>query len=382
MSAPQPPFTAIATTAFGLEAVVSRELKALGFENLETRDGMIRFQTDWEGLFRANLWLRSADRIQIELFEAKLDDFGDLFDLTKSIAWENWIGIDDQFPVTCRSVRSTLHHEPTCQSLVKKAIVERLKQVHPVLHFAETGLNYPVHLTLRNDLARLVIDTTGPALNKRGYRSYTGSAPIRETLAAALIQLSYWNSSRLLVDFCCGTGTIPIEAAMIGRRIAPGIERSFLFEQWPQVPLERFEAIREQARAEQLPELEVRIQASDLNDRELRAARQHASNAGVANDIHFQQKDLQDFQTSTHYGCLITNPPYGDRLETSDSVRELNRLIGEACRPLEDWSLYLISGADGFEEDFGRKANRRRKLYNGPLECQYYQYLGPRPPRK
>lgn len=372
----------LATTAFGLEAVVSRELQALGYDGIAIEDGRVRFTGQPEDVARANLWLRSADRVYVVLGEFDATDFGVLFDQTHDLPWEDWLPVTAKFPVNGRSVKSQLHSVPDCQRLVKKAVVERLRKFCRVEWFEETGPEFPIDVHLLRDRCSILLDTSGAGLHKRGYRTLTGEAPLKETLAAALVQLSYWNRDRLLVDPCCGTGTILIEAALIGRDIAPGLRRSFVAEQWPRIPKRLWDEAREAAQARIRPALPERLTGFDIAGSPLELARAAAKAAGVFDDLHFQQRPLSEFRTSHDYGCLITNPPYGVRLGESTDVADLYRTLARVCRPLDTWSLYVLTAFPEFERTFGRKSDRRRKLFNGRIECTYYQYQGPRPPRK
>jgi putative N6-adenine-specific DNA methylase len=371
----------IATAAFGLEAVVARELKALGYTDQTIEDGRVRFAGDAAAIARCNLWLRSADRVLLEVGRFAAGDFGELFDRTQALPWEQWLGIDAQFPVRGRSVKSKLHSVPDCQRIVKKAIAERLKQTYRRDWFDETGPIYSVEVALLKDEATLTIDTSGPGLHKRGYRTLVGSAPLKETLAAALVQLSYWNPARQLIDPCCGSGTIPIEAALIGRNLAPGRNRTFPAEAWPWLDAAVWSDARTEAADLERPSLDVRIIGTDNDDRVLKLARQHAVVAGVEADIHFQQQPLAEFTTSRQYGCVITNPPYGERLGDKPAAEALYRDMGRLFTPLDTWSIYVLTAHPDFERLYGRPATRRRKLYNARIPCTYYQYNGPRPPR-
>jgi putative N6-adenine-specific DNA methylase len=373
--------TLIATAAFGLEAVVARELQALGFTDLTTEDGRVRFQGGPEDVCRANLWLRSADRVLVQLAEFEALDFGVLFDQAHALPWEAWLTEKSAFPVTGRSVRSQLHSVPDCQRLVKKAIVERLKKYSKVQWFEETGPEVPVDVHLLKDRCTITLDTSGPGLHKRGYRALTGEAPLKETLAAALVQLSYWSRGRLLVDPCCGSGTILIEAALIGRHIPPGLNRRFTAEHWPRIPQRLWDEARAAAQAGILPELPEKLAGYDSAWKPLQLAREAAKQAGVFDDLHFQQRPLAEFSSSRQYGCVITNPPYGERLGEQKEAEELYRDMGEKFGGLDTWSIYVLTSHPQFERLFGRQATRRRKLFNGRIECTYYQYAGPKPPR-
>jgi len=371
----------IATAAFGLEAVVSRELKQLGYEEQTVEDGRVSFTGDERAICRANLWLRSADRVLLKLGEFEARDFGQLFDKTKALPWEDWLTEDAAFPVRGRSVRSQLSSVPDCQSIVKKAVVEKLKTVHHRDWFDETGANRSIEVSLLKDRATLTIDTTGPSLHKRGYRTLVGSAPLKETLAAGPVQLSFWNASRPLVDPFCGSGTIPIEAALLGRNLAPGLGRSFAAEAWPNISPRSWQDAREEAHDLQHNSIEGSIIGTDADENVLKLARQHARAAGVADDLHLQQQPIAEFTTRRTYGCAICNPPYGQRIGKRDDVEALYREMARVFAPLETWSIYVLTAFPGFEKIFGRKASKRRKLYNGRIECTYYQYFGPRPPR-
>ncbi|MCA9054463.1 MAG: class I SAM-dependent RNA methyltransferase [Planctomycetaceae bacterium] len=372
----------IATAAFGLEAIVARELEALGFPDVKVEDGRVRFMGDPVDVCRANLWLRSADRVLVQLAEFEATDFGVLFDRAHELPWEDWLTEKSAFPVRGRSVRSQLHSVPDCQRLVKKAIVERLKQFCSIDWFEETGPEVAVDVHLLKDRCSITLDTSGPGLHKRGYRPLTGEAPLKETLAAALVQLSYWRRDRLLIDPCCGSGTILIEAAMIGRNMAPGLNRKFAAEAWPRIPARLWEESREAARSQIGPPLEERLAGYDVAWKPLSLAREAARLAGVFDDLHLQQRPIAEFSTQKQYGCLIANPPYGERLGERQEAEELYRVLGERLHPLETWSHYVLTSHPQFEKLFGRPATRRRKLFNGRIECNYYQYPGPRPPRQ
>jgi len=372
----------IATATFGLEAVVARELNALGYEAEIIQPGRVLFAGDAEAVCRANLWLRCADRVLLRLGAFDAGDFGVLFDRTYALPWEQWIPADGAFPVRGRSVKSQLSSVPACQRIVKKAIAEKLLAAHGAASLPETGAAYTVDVALLDDVATLTLDTTGAGLNKRGYRPLAGPAPLKETLAAALVLLSFWKPDRPLVDPFCGTGTIPIEAAMIGRNLAPGAGRRFAAEDWtaPAAPL--WEAARAEARDAALPSLPVRILGTDVDEAALKMARFHAAKAGVENDIHFQQGDFADLTSRREYGCLICNPPYGERMGDREQVRDLYRSMPNVLRRLKTWSHYILTARAGFETLVGRPADRRRKLFNGRIECTYYQFHGPRPPRR
>jgi putative N6-adenine-specific DNA methylase len=374
-------FEILVGAAFGLEAIVVRELRDLGYEQTKVEDGRIRFPGNAAALCRCNLWLRCAERVQVVVGEFPAKNFDELFDQIKTLPWEQWLAADAKFPVDARTVRSEIRSVPNVQKMVKRAIVERLRQVYSRHWFAETGVEYQIEASIVHDRVLLTIDATGDGLHKRGYRQMMGAAPLRETTAAALVKLSYWNRDRLLVDPFCGSGTIPIEAALIGRNMAPGRNRNFAAENWPQIPQSVWSAARQEARdLEDRRPFGVPIVGSDRDKEAVRQARYHAKLAGVGTDIHFEQKDFVAFPTNRDYGVLICNPPYGERLGTEDEVRQLYQDMGELLRELDTWSLYILTAAEGFERLFGRRADRRRKLYNARIACTYFQYLGPRPP--
>ncbi len=372
----------IATTSFGLEAVVARELKQLGYDDVLVEDGRVTFTGDEAAICRTNLWLRSAERVHVKLASFTATDFGELFDRTKELPWNEWLPADARFPVSGTSIRSQLASVRNCQSLVKKAIVEQLKGVYRKDWFDEEGAEYPVEISILKDRVTLTLDTSGTGLHKRGYRKLTGIAPLRETLAAGLVQLSYWNRERPFIDPFCGTGTIPIEAALIGRNIAPGLNREFAAESWPRVPGKLWDKARAEARDLQQPAPEFTLVATDVDDEALSMARYHAREAGVEEDIHFQQKDVKDLTTQRKYGCLITNPPYGQRMGEDRQLKELYVELSYGLAELETWSIYVLTAYPDFEKLIGEKADRRRKLYNARIACTYFQYFGPPPPRK
>lgn len=372
-------FDLVATTAFGLEAIVKRELAALGYEARIGDPGRIHFSGDTSAICRANTWLRTADRVLVQVARFQAADFDALFETTKSLPWESWIPVDAQFPVIGRSIKSQLSSVPACQRTVKKAIVESLLAGHRVETLPETGPTYKVEVALLNDQATLTIDTTGPSLHKRGYRLQAADAPLKETLAAALIQLSFWNRERPLLDPFCGSGTLLIEAALIGRNIAPGMNRTFPAESWPQISQQAWQDARQEAQDAILPPFEERLVGTDIDQQALYAARQNAERAGIAEQVHFQRRAFDGLATQRKFGCLITNPPYGERLGEQREWRELYQSIPEVLRTLQTWSHYIITSYPEFEKLIQRPADRRRKLYNGRIECTYYQFHGPRP---
>ncbi|MFL2869989.1 MAG: bifunctional 23S rRNA (guanine(2069)-N(7))-methyltransferase RlmK/23S rRNA (guanine(2445)-N(2))-methyltransferase RlmL [Pirellulaceae bacterium] len=369
----------IATTAFGLEALVKRELEELGYQANVISPGWIRFEADLRGICRANMWLRTADRVVIEINSFECKDFDMLFETTKAIHWDKWIPKDGQFVVTGRSIQSQLSSVPACQRTVKKAMAESLLKAHRTTVLPETGSLHKVEIALVKDQAWLLLDTTGPSLHKRGYRPATATAPIKETLAAAMVQLSFWNPDRPLLDPFCGTGTIPIEAALIGRNMAPGMYRDFPSAEWQCIAKDTWRDVRTEALDLMKQPGSERLLGTDNDERILIAARKNAALAGVADDIHFQQREFKDLLSKREHGCLITNPPYGERMGDPEEVEQLYRSIPETLKRLPTWSHYIITSYPKFERLIQKGADRRRKLYNGRIECTYYQFHGPRP---
>jgi 23S rRNA (guanine2445-N2)-methyltransferase / 23S rRNA (guanine2069-N7)-methyltransferase len=375
------PYELIATAASGTEAIVKRELAALGYVARTTTPGRLLFRGDAAAICRTNLWLRVAERILIRIGSFPAADFDALFDGTMALPWEQWLPRDAEFPVHGRSHRSQLSSVPACQRSVKRAIVERLLKAHGTKTLPETGALYSIEISLRDDVATLTLDTTGIGLHKRGYRPLVGEAQLRETLAAAMVQLSFWRAGRVLADPFCGTGTIPIEAALIGRNIAPGMRRQFACESWPTFDAEQWRLARESARDVVLPALTERLLAYDIDGETLSLARYHAQQAGVADDIHWQQRPFSELRAKAEYGCIVTNPPYGERMGDDREIVELYQSFPLVLRRLPTWSHYILSSRPDLEDLVGQRAARRRKLYNGSLECTYYQFHGPRPPR-
>lgn len=376
-----PRFELIATTTFGLESVVTRELERLGYSGTRTLDGKVYFSGDERDIARCNMWLRSADRLLINVGEFHAPDFGALFDKTVALPWSDLLPVDAKFPVAGRSVQSRLHAVPSVQGAVKKAIVESLKKKYNRFRFDETGAEFAVEVSLLRDTATITIDTSGDGLHKRGYREYAGPAPLRETMAAGLLQLSYWNRERQFIDPFCGSGTLPIEAALIGRNIAPGSGRSFIAEDWPWMDRKMWKDVRTEAKDLRQPRLSESIQGFDHDPAAIRLSEKSAAEAGVGGDIQFRQQEISELKSLREYGVIVCNPPYGERMGSPEEVEAVYRELGRVCDSLPTWSFYVLTSNTWFEKHFGRRAPRRRKLYNGRLECQYYQYLGPAPPR-
>lgn len=367
----------IATATFGLEAVVKREIQALGYRIIKSEDGKITYMGDERAVVRSNLWLRSADRVLLKMAEFKALEFEELFQQTRGLPWEELIPMDGKFTVTGTSVKSKLHSVPACQSIVKKAVVERLREYYCVEHFEETGAEYTIKVTLLKDNVTLTVDTSGPGLHKRGYRVCDVAAPIKETLAAAMVQLSFWRAGRLLIDPCCGSGTIPIEAAMIGRNIAPGLNRSFAAEGWEMIPPELWKEERRKAFEAVDYETDLRIFAFDVDPRAIAAAQENAIEAGVDDCIVFKRMNMARLEAREPGGIIITNPPYGERIGEAQQIENIYKKYRSFFSENPTWSLFLITTDKELEEKaVGRPADRRRKLYNGRLEVCYYQFHG------
>lgn len=371
----------IATSAFGIESVVGRELTKLGYDDQFIENGRVTFAGDESAICRTNLWLRSAERVIVKIGEFNALSFEELFEGTKALPWHEWIPKDAEFPVEGKSVDSKLSSVPDCQAIVKKAVVEKLKQKYNVEWFEETGPRYKIEVSLLKDMATLTIDTTGTGLHKRGYRELVATAPLRETLACAMLQISRWNPDRVLIDPFCGSGTIPIEAALIGLNIAPGINRSFVAETWPNIPKKMWDTAREEARDSVKRDKELRIQGSDISEEVMSLARYHAKRAGVESAIHLQRLPMSEISSRYKYGFIICNPPYGERIGEMKQVEKLYKEMGQVFGKLDTWSYYIISSHQQFEKLFGRRADKKRKLYNGRILCNYYQFFGPPPPK-
>ena len=376
-----PRFELIATTTFGLESVVTRELERLGYSGMRTVDGKVHFSGDERDIARCNMWLRSADRLLIKAGEFHAPDFGALFDKTVDLPWSDLLPVDAQFPVAGRSVQSRLHAVPSVQGCVKKAIVESLKKKYNRFRFDETGAEFAIEVSLLRDTATLTIDTSGDGLHKRGYREYAGPAPLRETMAAGLLKLSYWNRDRQFVDPFCGSGTLPIEAALIGRNIAPGSGRSFIAEDWPWMDRRMWKDVRTESKDLRQPRMSEPIQGFDHDPAAIRLSEKSAAEAGVGGDIQFRIQEISQLRSAREFGVVVCNPPYGERMGSPQEVEAVYRELGRVCDSMPTWSFYVLTSNSWFEKHFGRRAPRRRKLYNGRLECQFYQYMGPAPPR-
>lgn len=374
----------IAPCHFGLESVLKREIINLGYEIAQVEDGRVTFYGGAEAVCRANIFLRTAERVLLKVGSFKACTFDELFEKTKALPWERYIPEDGRFWVTkASSVKSRLFSPSDIQSIMKKAMVERLKSRYHIQWFSEDGAAFPIRVFLMKDIVTVGIDTTGVSLHKRGYRPAAGKAPISETLAAALIMLTPWKKDRILIDPFCGSGTFPIEAAMMAANIAPGMNRDFIAETWTRLVNKKYwyEAIDE-ANEQIDTHIETDIQGYDIDGDIIKTARQNAENAGVSELIHFQQRDVRDMSHAKKYGFIITNPPYGERLEEKERLPALYREFGESFRKLDSWSAYMITSYTDAERYFGRKADKNRKIYNGMLKTYFYQFSGPKPPKQ
>ena len=374
----------IAPCHFGLESVLKREITDLGYDITEVADGRVTFFGDEEALCRANIFLRTAERILIKIGSFHAETFEELFQGTKNLPWEEYIPKDGKFWVAkAASVKSKLFSPSDIQSIMKKAMVERLKAQYEISWFPEDGENFPVRVFLMKDEVTVGLDSTGESLHKRGYRKLTAKAPIAENLAAALIELTPWNAGRILVDPFCGSGTFPIEAAMMAANIAPGMNRSFLSEDWKNlISRKHWYNIHDEANDLVNLDIETDIQGYDLDGEIIKAARENARLAGVGKLIHFQQRDVKDLSHPKKYGFVVTNPPYGERIEERENLPALYETIGKSYDGLDSWSMYLITAYGDAERYIGRKADKNRKIYNGMMKTYFYQFLGPKPPKK
>ena len=377
-------YTLISPCFFGMEKMLANEIKNLGFEIVKTEDGRVTYKTDEYGIAKANMWLRCAERVHLKIAEFEAKSFDELFEGTKRINWAKYIPYGAQFPITkASSIKSKLHSIPDIQSIVKKAVVESLKK-----SYMETGLikedkeKYPIYVFIHKDKVTLTIDTTGVALHKRGYREKANKAPIRETLAAGIMYLTPWRPGRTLVDPLCGSGTLLIEAAMMGINMAPGLNREFISEKWRTLDKKIWWDTRREAYDMINEDIEFKIYGYDIDEDVIEIARENAEIAGVSDYIEFRYGDATEFSSDEEYGFIVTNPPYGERLEDTDTVKMLYKQLGYTFRKLKNWSYYLITSYEDFENEFGQEATKRRKLYNGMLKSNLYQYIGPKPPKK
>ena len=374
----------IAPCHFGMEAVLKREVLDLGYEISTVEDGRVCFWGDAQAICDANVFLRTAERILLKVGSFKAETFDELFEKTRVLPWENYIPKNGKFWVTkAASVKSKLFSPSDIQSIMKKAMVERLRRIYGIEWFQEDGPAYPIRVFLMKDIVTIGIDTSGVSLHKRGYRQMTVKAPITETLASALIMLTPWHKDRILVDPFCGSGTFPIEAALMAANIAPGMNRSFTAEEWVNlIPKKAWYDAMDEANDVIDRKVQVDIQGYDLNPEAVEAARQNAKDAGVDHLIHFQERAVKDLSHPKKYGFIITNPPYGERLEDKKDLPQLYREFGESFKKLDSWSAYMITSYEDAERYFGRKADKNRKIYNGMLKTYFYQFLGPKPPKR
>lgn len=374
----------IAPCHFGLEAVLKREIIDLGYDVTKVEDGRITFAGDGEAVCRANIFLRTAERILIKVGSFHAESYEELFQGIKGLPWEEYIPAQGKFWVTkAASVKSKLFSPSDIQSVVKKAMVERMKEVYHIEWFQESGASFPLRVFLMKDEVTAAIDTTGESLHKRGYRKLTAKAPIAENLAAALIMLTPWKGDRILVDPFCGSGTFPIEAAMMAAHMAPGMNRSFTAQNWPHlIPLKEWYGVLDEAREEIVEDAYTDIQGYDVDDAMVSIARENARLAGVEHLIHFQRRDVRDLSHGKKYGFIISNPPYGERIEEKNKLPALYGAIGERFRALDSWSMYLITAFEQAEKAMGLKAAKNRKIYNGMMKTYFYQFPGPKPPKK
>ncbi len=368
---------------FGLEAVLKKELLDIGAEIVLVEDGRITYSGDESLCARANMFLRTTERVLLKVGSFRAETFEELFCNTKSIPWERYIPVDGKFWVAkVNSIKSKLFSPSDIQSIMKKAMVERMKEHYKISWFDEDGAQFPLRVTIMKDEVTVGIDTSGISLHKRGYRKLISKAPITETLAAALIMLTPWRDDRVLVDPFCGSGTIPIEAAMIGLNIAPGMKRDFLAEQWNWLGKDIWSNARTEAADRVKKDITLNIQGFDIDDQIIRSARQNAIMAGVSEQIHFQQRAVKELRHPKKYGFIITNPPYGERIEEKAALPALYKEMGHAFAALDTWSYYVITAYEEAEKYIGRKADKNRKIYNGMMKTYFYQFMGPKPPRQ
>lgn len=372
----------IATSAMGLEALVAKEVRELGYE-CQVDNGRILFQGDEKAIAKSNLWLRTADRVRLKIGEFKATTFDELFEKTKALPWERFLPENAEFPVSGKSVKSKLFSVSDCQSIVKKAIVERMKKHYKKEGwFEENGPLFKIEVALHKDTALLTIDTSGSGLHKRGYRVAQGEAPIKETLAAALVMLTNWTPDRPFVDPFCGSGTLPIEAALMGQNIAPGFNREFVSENWHWIPSSVWDEVRLEAEDLANYDQPLDITGSDIDHRLVKIAQENAFEAGLGDLISFKQMRVQDFTTTKQYGVIVGNPPYGERLGEKGAVQKMYHEMGQAFADLETWSVYILTSDEEFETHYGKKTTKKRKLFNGFIKTDYYQYWGKRPARE
>ncbi|HDR7674806.1 class I SAM-dependent RNA methyltransferase [Bacillus wiedmannii] len=373
--------TLIATAAMGIESLVAREVRDLGYE-CQVENSKVTFEADEKAICRTNLWLRTADRVKIKVGEFKATTFDELFEKTKALNWGDYIPENGEFPVIGKSLKSELFSVSDCQRIVKKAVVEKLKTTYKrTTWFEEDGPLFRIEIAMLKDIATLTIDASGVGLHKRGYRMEQGEAPLKETLAASLIKLTNWKPDRPFVDPFCGSGTIPIEAALIGQNIAPGFNRGFASDEWGWVGKQNWREARQEAEDLANYNQPLQIIGSDIDHRMIRVAQDNAEEVGLGDLITFKQMQVKDFTTKEDYGYVVTNPPYGERLSEKALVEQLYKEMGQVFRPLDTWSAYVLTSYEAFEKCYGKDASKKRKLFNGFIRTDYYQYFGKRPPR-
>lgn len=372
----------IATAAFGIESVLAYEIKALGFQGVEVFNGYVEYDADLQGICKSNLWLRTAERVFIKIGSFKAETFEELFQGVKKLPWGDWLNGESEFPVNGKSIKSKLFSVSDCQAITKKAIVECMKANTGIEWFPENGPKFPITVALLKDEATLMIDTSGEGLHRRGYRARGNEAPLKETLASALVQLSRWRPDQMLADPFCGTGTILIEAALMARNIAPGLNRKFVSETWPGIPTELWKSERKEAYTAMKMDLPLQIMGFDKDPQAIKTARINAEEAGVEDCIVFETRDLTDFTVHGVGGVIVTNPPYGERMGEIQEVSALYETLGRKMKTMDTWSLNAITAFEDFEKVYGKKAMKNRKIYNGRIKCYFYQYPGTRPARK
>ncbi len=368
-----------ATCVFGVESILASEIKQLGYENIEVKDGRVSYPCKYADIARANIHLRTAERVLLKITEFEATTFDELFDKVHEIRWDDYLDVSSEFPTDVTTIDSKLFGVSAAQSIVKKATVEKLKKCYKTEVLPENGARQKISVSIMKDLVTVYLDTSGTGLHKRGYRTLTGLAPLKETLAASMIMVSRWKKDREFLDPLCGTGTIPIEAAMIGKNIAPGINRRFVSNNWSRIQKIDWDKAYEEAHDNIDRTVKLVIQGSDIDDKALDMARYHAKQAGVFEDIHFQRRDVKEISSSKKYGFIICNPPYGERIGEKSEVEKLYATMGKVFDKLPTWSKYILTPYKNFETIYGKKANKRRKLYNGMINCTYYQYYGEQP---
>ena len=364
----------IATSTFGIESITAKELRALGYEDLKIENGKVTFEGDEMDIAIANVHLRTADRVLIKMAEFEARSFEELFQGTQKVDWSKIIPIDGVMHVVGKSVKSTLHSVPDCQSIVKRAVIKSMSESYGIEQFSESGPVYKIEVAILKDVVTLTIDTTGPGLHKRGYRELAGIAPLKETLAASMLLVSRWRDDCELIDPFCGSGTILIEAAMIAQNIAPGVNREFVCETWPTMRESIFKMVRDGAKNSE-KQKDIRLIGYDIDYRTLKVAMENAKKAGVDKYIEFQKRDFMEFSTSRKYGFIISNPPYGERIGEKEILNGLYKHMGNVKKKLDTWDFNILTSFEPFEKTFGVKSTKNRKLYNGKIKCYYYQYF-------